>query len=78
MFAQAQQQSLGGNATAAKLSDASDCTSLCVSVCVCVCVCVCVYVCVCLSMHTTHAHIHTLTVQLIDYITPYYATKRLR
>lgn len=66
MFAQAQQQSLGGNATAAKPSDASDRTSLCV------------YVCVYLSMHTTHGHIHTVEVQLIDYITPYYATKRLR
>ena len=76
MFAQAQQQSLGANATAAKLSDASDCTSL--YVCVCVCVCVCVHVCVYLSMHVTHRHTHTLTVQLIDYIAPYYATKRLR
>lgn len=32
MFAQAQQQSLGGNATAAKPSDASDHTSLCARV----------------------------------------------
>lgn len=49
MFAQAQQQSLGGNATAAKLSDASDCTSLRL----------CARVCLCIYVYNTRTHTHT-------------------
>lgn len=63
MFAQ---RSLGGRATAAQLRDAADCTPRRVSV------------GVHLSVHTKRRPKRTLTVQLIDYITHHYATKKIR